>query len=199
MSGFYQLTMRSKLPSSGYRQASYIQSVGTRSINTGIYPDDTTVVKFKYAVTNYGGDYFIGNSTGTETDCFRFNAGQGIASHLDYGSGIGYNRITATYAGRLNTIYETEFGNRYIKNLKNNDIENDSTSVTFSQKTYPILLFSSVDYGKCYYLKIYKNNILVSDLKPVYDLSTGKYGMLNDVDGTFNGGFGTGDFLGALL
>lgn len=197
MSGFYQLMMRNKNTSSGYQPAAYIQSVGTRAINTGIYPDDTTIIQCKFVMTNYGGGYFIGNSTGTERDAFRFFR-YTSSTYLDYGAGSGYNRISASYVRSTSTIYEVEIGNRYIKNLLNNTIVKSAASVTFSQKTYPIKLFGSVDYGKCYYLKIYKNNTLVSDLKPVYDLSTGKYGMFNDVDGTFNGGSGSGDFLGEL-
>ena len=197
MSGFNQLMMRNKFSGSGYQQASYIQSVGTRAINTEIYPDDTTIIQCKFVMTNYGGGYFIGNNTGNERDAFRFFR-YNYLTYLDYGAGDNYNRISASYIISTSTIYEVEIGNRYIKNLLNNTIVKSATSVTFSQKTYQIRLFSSVDYGKCYYLKIYKNNTLVSDLEPVYDLSTGKYGMFNNVDGTFNGGFGSGDFLGEL-
>lgn len=196
MSVFRQLMMSKN--DINYEPSLYIQSSGTRSLDTGIYPDDTTVVQCKFVMTNFAGGYFIGNSGNGEADSFRFFRFD-ITTYLDYGSGNNYNRISTSYITSTTAIYEVEFGNRYIKNLLTNTVIKSASTVTFNEKTYPIKLFSENDYGKCYYLKIYKNNTLVRDFKPVYNPITGIYGFLDEVNQLFYEGNGTGNFSGAKL
>lgn len=178
-----------------YTIVDYIQSTGGPYIDTGIYPDDTTVVQCKFIMTNSNGNTFIGNKGTGESDSFRFfRASEG--TYLDYGSGSGYNRISGIYITSTTAIYECEFGNRYIKDLITGNILVSGASVSFNEKTYTISMFDSSDYGKMYYLKIKKQNSWVVDYVPVYDTQTQKYGMYDMISQTFKGNDGTGDFTG---
>lgn len=172
----------------------YIQATGTQYIDTGIFPDDTTVVKAKFIYENQSGNTFIGYNIGDEEDSFRFFV---IGStYLDYGSGAGGNRIDTWFIDSTSSIYEIEFGNRYIKDLVNDTTIISDTQVSFAEKTYTIKVFDNSDYGKIYYLQIYKQGNLVRNLLPVYNRVKRQYKMYDTISQTFFNNVGTGSFNG---
>ena len=82
--------------------------------------------------------------------------------YLDYGSGVGGNRIsggTAEFGG----TYEVEVGNRYIKDLTTGEMIISADPV--ADFSYDNIL----ETGSCvlYYLKIYENDELVRDFVPI--------------------------------
>lgn len=172
----------------------YIQATGSQYIDTGIYPDDTTVVKAKFIYENQSGGTFIGYNIGDEENSFRFFVT--VPTYLDYGSGAGWNRIVTWFIDSTTSIYEVEFGNRYIKDLVNDTTIISDTQVSFAEKTYTINLFDSTDYGKIYYLQIYKQGNLVRNLLPVYNRVKRQYKMYDTVSQTFFNNDGTGNFNG---
>lgn len=149
----------------------YIESTGTQWIDTNIYPTSQTTVKIKFNMTAPTGGIIVGFYN-NEGDSFRFFNYSNNA-YLDYGSGAGYNRINGGTVAS-GTIYNIEFGNRYVKNIDTNTNIISGTAVSFSDKTTSIGVFGdSTDQdkasGKIYYLKIYINNILARDFIPVLD------------------------------
>ena len=167
----------------GYKKVDYIQFNGTQQIDTGVYPDDTTKVQCKFVMTNYNGGCFIGGDTDSDSDNFRFFI-SGSTTYLDYGNGYG-NRISGTYITSTTTIYETEFGNRYVKDLTTGTTKFSGGTVTLSERTYTIKICKNSDYGKIYYCKIYKGGILVRDYIPVLSNSTNTVGLLDKVNMVF--------------
>ena len=178
-----------------YIPVDYIQGTGPQWIDTEIYPDDTTIVQSKFVMTNYSGGTFIGRGTGSEADSFRFFR-YNNSTYLDYGSGNDYNRIYGSFITSTSSIYEAEFGNRYVKDLSTGTTKFSSSTVSFSEKSYTIRIFDTNNYGIIYYLKIKKQGVWVRDFIPVYDTVTQKYGLYDNISGTFFGNSGTGDLKG---
>lgn len=170
-----------------YTYLQYAESSGA-SVITDFYPDDTTVVQAYANYIHQGGDVFIGNTQTptTETDAFRIFKYEN-RTYLDYGSGQGYNRVDTNNGIPASTWCNIEFGNRYIIV---NQIKTSRNSVSFSQKNYPIKIFSSTDYGQVRHVKIYtgaKNTIgtLARDYRAVIRDTDNKVGMLDELTGTF--------------
>lgn len=175
-----------------YKAVSWIEANGTQYIDTGIKPDDTTIIRAKFIMTSSSGGTFIGKKV-DEANSFRFfRFGD---TYLDYGSGgSGGNRISGSYVTSSTEIYEMEFGNRYVKDLKSDEIKFSGSTVSFSEKNFTINIFDALNFGRLYYFQIFKQGSLVMDLVPVYDTETQKYGMYDNVSQTFIGNAGTGDF-----
>ena len=185
-----------KLPEE-YKRLEYIEGNGTQYVITDVYPDDTTTIEIKFAMSQTKNQVgaIVGWVTNNETDGFRlFPYSNKI--YLDYGSGEGYNRISG---GSLfeDRIYDFEIGNRYVKNLDTNETLITSSQVTFSQKTYPISLFGNGASfsGKIYGCKIMKSYNLVADLVPCIRLSDNSAGFYDLISQKFYGNSGTGWFL----
>lgn len=177
-----------------YIKIEYIQSTGTQYIDTGINPDDTTVVQAKFIYTNYGGGDFIGSgSDDGDYSSFRFFR-YGSYTYLDYGNGNS-NRISTSFITSTTDPYEIEYGNRYLKNLENDNIVMSDSSVSFTQKQRTIHINSTNDYGIIYYVKIYKNNTLVRDLIPVKRKSDLVICMYDRVNNEFLENAGTDTFI----
>lgn len=169
----------------GYKKVDYIEYNGTQQINTGVYPDSTTTVQCKFVMTHYNGDTFIGNRGTGESNAFRFfRAGDG-KTYLDYGSGLGGNRISGTYITSTTAIYECEFGNKYVKDLITGTIKFSGSTVSFNEKTFTIKIGDTKEYGIIYWCKIYKGGALVRDYIPVISDSTNTLGLLDKVNMVF--------------
>lgn len=181
----------------GYRLLDSIKGNGTQTLDTGIYPKDTTKVQSKFIYSNYGGGVFIGNYTGSEADSFRLFRHEDT-TYLDYGSGGSYNRISGPYLTSTGDAYEVEFGNRYVKDIPTNTTKISGTSVSFAQKNFTIQLTSQNDYGTFYYVKIFDGDTLVRDLIPCERASDGMVGMWDNVTNSFiepSASFSKGDYV----
>lgn len=171
-----------------YELLPYIETTGSQYIETDIYPDDTTKIDIKFQTIETTGGSIIGNSSGNETDQFRFFNYNGYA-YLDYGSGEGYNRISSSDPKVWYQVYHFEIGNRYVKNLDTGETLASDTTVTFDEKTYPIRIFghssSNLAKMKLYSCQIFKNNVAVANLIPCHNLTTDTYGVYNYINHTF--------------
>ena len=176
-----------------YTIVDYIQSAGGPYIDTGIYPDDTTIIQTKFVMTNFNGYVFIGYYSGEDDDfrLFTFSSN----TYLDYGN-ANSGRITISERIGYDEIGEVECGNLYIKDLVTGNILVSGTTASFNEKSQTIKMFDDNNYGKMYYLKIKKQNSWVVNYVPVYDTQTQKYGMYDMISQTFKGNDGTGDFTG---
>jgi hypothetical protein len=161
-----------------FEELNYIRSNGSQGIDTGILCQDTITMQVKFSTAVHTGSCYFGAGTGNEADSFRFFSADNPAKwYLDYGSGESYNRISGG-TPELNTVYELEIGNRYIKDLTTGNNITSGSSVSFSDKTYPIQIAGSGSHLDIYYCKIYNNGELVRDYVPMIrntDLAVGLY------------------------
>lgn len=190
------------LPSE-YKRVEYIESNGIQYIDTNIFPDDTTKIQIKIAMSKYSGGVIVGYRN-NESDAFRLFNYNGN-TYLDYGSGENYNRLIGdnTYDGRINKgkIYDLEIGNRYVKDLDTGRNKVYGSAVSFDDKSFSIGIFNGGDTtedsssGKVFYCKIYKSNTLVADLVPCIRVSDNNVGMYDLVRNEFFANQGADSFI----
>lgn len=157
--------------------------------------DKTTVMQFKYYnLQNNGGAYVgsVGNNDGNYN--FRIFGYSNDWLYLDeFG--------TRNYTSGVNLIgntYEREFGwdvdldRKYIRNYSgeqnevlgsSNYIFTGTSSSSFSQSGQIIIFDAANDRFRLYYLKVYKNKVLVNDFRPA-KLKEGGYAIVDTVTGT---------------
>lgn len=171
-----------KSPAEGYRELNYVS--GVNPLDTEFYPTSNTKVQSKLIYSGSGGGSFIGKQN-TEDDAFRFFRADNL-TYLDYGSGANKNRISGSFITSSTSIYEVEFGNRYVKNLATDTIIFSGTSVSFATKTYTINVFDGIyDYGTIFYLKIFDGDTLVRNFIPCERLSDNKFGLYDKQNDAF--------------
>ena len=177
-----------------YTKLEYIQSTGTQYINSNILCKSTLKCQVKFSTDKHSGGCFVGNRGTGESNAFRFfTAGSGTW-YLDFGSGESYNRISGGSAS-INTIYNVEFGNRYIKNLDTGSNIISSSVVGSFTKSYNLNICNSGENLKIYYCKIYDNNELVRDFIPTKRISDNVICMYDKITKQFFLNEGTGDFV----
>ena len=89
-----------------------------------------------------------------------------------------YFKAVSLLLNEESTTYEIELGNYYVKNLANGQTVMSGSKQNFTWYTNnTIELFTSTDYGRIYYLKIYDNNILIRNFVPCYRKSDGVIGL----------------------
>ncbi len=146
----------------------------TGKINLDYVWKTNTKMQFKFYSTNNGGGGMIGEAGMPDNnDCRVFFAS--TSAYFDYGS----DRITWSSNGRVNRLYEYEYGNYYIKNMVTSAIK---TGTTFStNRTNALILGNgSNDRFRTYYLKFYDGDTLVKDFIPWTDMN-GNYGLYDKV------------------
>lgn len=154
-------------PVKPYTELSYIKTTGTQFINTGIKCKSTLKFQVKFSAQKLSGGKFFGNQV-SENDAFRFFATSSPSWYLDFGSGEGGNRINGG-TPVLNTVYEFEVGNRYVKNLVTGTNVISSTAVSAFTKTYDFLIANTGEELTIYYCKIYDGDTLIGDFIPADD------------------------------
>lgn len=180
-----------------YQELEYIQSTGTQWIDTLVKCKDTLKFQTKFSTQIHTDGNYFGHSGGGEEDSFRFfsyatpNTKPDGVWYLDYGSGDGdgYNRIfggTAT----LNTIYEFEVGNRYIKDMVSGLNIISDTSVSFANKNYNFCIANGGSQLFIYYFKLYDGNTLIRDMIPAKRISDDSIGMVDKLTNTFYNSLG---------
>lgn len=178
-----------------YQKLEYIQTTGTQYIDTGIKCKSSLKFQTKFSTTNLSGGTFFGNKGSGERNAFRFFATNSSNRwYLDFGSGENLNRIYGGSAA-INTLYEVEIGNRYIKDVITGNNIISSSSVTFSDKTYNFFISNSNESLTIYYCKIWDSDNLVRDFVPVKRKSDNVIGMFDKISNTFFGNAGTGNFI----
>ena len=190
----YEAHVESELPSE-YQRVEYLESTGTQWIDTGIIPTTETVSQIKLKVLQSNGyniyGYYIGQNVS-----YRFFL-TNSRFYFDFPDKSRAQSISGT--GVINEIYELELGNRYIKNLLNDNYYVKLSPSSFECSNSLKLNNSGVStaFAKVYwyYVKIYEEDIPVRNLIPCYRRSDSKPGMYDTVSGTFYTNSGTGEFI----
>ena len=149
------------------------------------YLTQDTKIIIKHRQTNAGGGRIIGDYNTNDSDDWRF---------FLFGSTLYYDFITQrTSASKpmpMSAAEEWEVGNYYIKNTASGTYLINRTTQTFSSRPDNMYLYhsggvgageSGNDYGQIWYIKIYKNNVLVRDFIPWTDMN-GNYGLYDKVN-----------------
>ena len=150
-----------------YTPVEYIESTGVQYIETGVHATKTLKTQMKILMTAVTGDVIFGFSTSSDTNDYRlFNYGN--KWYFD----IPPNNRNYGGTFSLNTAYNIEIGNNYIKNLDTGSNIISSTATTFNQTTETLKLFNSgygsvYSKGRIYYLKIFDGDTLLRDFIPV--------------------------------
>ena len=150
------------------------------------YLTQDTKIIIKHKQTVDGGGRIIGDYNTNDSDDWRF---------FFYGSTLYYDfiaqRINTSKSMPMSAPEEWEVGNYYIKNTASGTYLINGIPQTFSSRPDHLYIYhsggvgageSGNDYGQIWYVKIYKNNVLVRDFIPWTDMN-GNYGLYDKVNG----------------
>lgn len=149
------------------------------------YLTQDTKIIIKHKQTNAGGGRVIGDYNSNDSDDWRF---------FFFSSRLYYDFITernaTTKSVPMSAAEEWEVGNYYIKDTASGVNLITGTPQTFSSRPDHMYIYhsggvgageSGTDYGQIWYIKIYKNNVLVRDFIPWTD-TNGNYGLYDKVN-----------------
>ena len=170
----------------GYTPLAYIESTGIQYIDTNVVMNNTVKVYCKMQAITKGG-YF-------------YNAGSGSSSPLTaWAVDSGYNwRYGGLAATPTPTLKSTEVCEIFHQNSGVSiNGANFTYSGTPSFNSHNIYIFDSTNNSniRCYFFKIWKNNVLIIDFIPAKRNSDGVIGMFDIVSQTFKTNAGTGEFI----
>ena len=149
------------------------------------YLTQDTKIIIKHKQTNAGGGRIIGDYDTNDADDWRFFFYFGTL-YYDFIT----QRASASKSMPMSAAEEWEVGNYYIKNTASGTYLINRTTQTFSSRPDHMYLYhsggvgageSGNDYGQIWYIKIYKNNVLVRDFIPWTDMN-GNYGLYDKVN-----------------
>ena len=179
----------------------YLESSGTQWIDLGIIPDQNTKVQFKFKNLIATGGSILGYNNNSDIQDWRFfNYGQKAYFDVPGGSGTG-NRINGGTIN-INTVYELEVGNFYVKNLETNTNLCSATAISsytgndtikLNKKSSSTSVTNDISSNVWYYIKIYSNNDLIMDLIPVRKKQIGY--LYDKISEQLFKNLGTGDFI----
>ena len=149
------------------------------------YLTQDTKIIIKHKQTNAGGGRIIGDYNTNDKDDWRF---------FFFGSTLYYDFLTQrTSKGKsvpMSAAEEWEVGNYYIKNTASGTYLINASTQTFSSRPDHMYIYhsggvgageSGNDYGQIWYIKIYKNDVLVRNFIPWTDMN-GNYGLYDKVN-----------------
>lgn len=149
------------------------------------YLTQDTKIIIKHRQTNAGGGRIIGDYNTNDSDDWRF---------FFYFSTLYYDFLTErkNYGKSMpmTAAEEWEVGNYYIKDTASGTYLINGSSQTFSSRPDHMYIYhsggvgageSGNDYGQIWYVKIYKNDVLVRDFIPWTDMN-GNYGLYDKVN-----------------
>ena len=149
------------------------------------YLTQDTKIIIKHKQTNAGGGRIIGDSAETDDNDWRF---------FFFGSRLYYDFITQRTSKSkscpMTAAEEWEVGNYYIKDTASGTYLINASTQTFSSRPDHLYIYhssgvshgeSNADYGQIWYVKIYKNNVLVRDFIPWTNMN-GNYGLYDKVN-----------------
>lgn len=177
----------------GYTQLTYIESTGTQYIDTGVKNQSDLVVQSKFMITDLSNGNVMGygvNDASNRFEIFIYNN----QWYLDFG-----NDDTRIYGGTfsVNTIYNIEMGNLYIKDLDTDTNIISGASVSDFEKTTNFYICCEADsaIGKWYSISMFDNGLLVRKYVPCKDPNS-NIGLYDLINNQFYGNAGTGVFTG---
>lgn len=162
----------------GFTQLSYISFEGG-NFNTGLHSKSTIYYQMKMRPTRGGGGAFLGTGSPDDNHDYRFFMLY-TTTYID----VNTSRRSGSVLS-LNTDYELEFGNNYLKNLATNKTLLSGISQTFEYPSATIYVCGSHDYAYFYYLKAYDNGILVRDYVPCKRNEDGAIGFYDKLSNNF--------------
>ena len=149
------------------------------------YLTQDTKIIIKHKQTNAGGGRIIGDYNSNDSDDWRF---------FFFGGTLYYDFITerrqTSKTMPMTAAEEWEVGNYYIKDTASGTYLINSSTQTFSSRPDHMYIYhsggvgageSGNDYGQIWYVKIYKNDVLVRDFIPWTDMN-GNYGLYDKVN-----------------
>ena len=174
----------------------YLESTGTQYINTGYYPNDTTILSAKYYNQPKAQSPFAARWSGDNTyDTFGIYISETNKTVVYYGrySESKYNIITISSS----YVIELNIGLTQIT------INGSTTNITRGAftSTYPLYIFAMNNVGvvnfqsktKLYKMTIKENDVTILDFIPV---RVGTVGYMYDkISGIKYGNSGTGSFI----
>ena len=179
----------------GYQRVEWIGSSGTQWIDTWITPTQNTKSQMKVSFDEYTWDVVYWYSQWNDDNDYRlFNAYATLSHELFdlWRTTFDFKNQRATWNVwyfQLNTIYELELWNYYLKNIATwtnlvswSAISSFTWSRTITLNNYNNTYFSK---NKWYYVKIYNNWTLIRDFYPVYRKSDNVIWLLDTVNKVF--------------
>lgn len=188
----------SRLPAD-YQEVEYLESTGTQYIDTGISAVGGIETKFGAEWTT-GNDYLVG-SHGDAPNYNRNGAYLTNEHNWEFGYGDTYSRFGE---GENNIYYDVEFSslpnNAYLKVNGNvlctssgQELTTELNILLFGSQ-YSKKMYDVYSAGKLYYVKLYKDSVLVRDLVPCYKKTNQEPGFFDLVTNQFFVNSGTGVF-----
>lgn len=156
----------------------YIYNTAPAVLDLGVTEKSCLIFKAKIEYNRANGSVFLGTRGSSERKDFRFF----LASSTTYFD-IQNSRLSKYNLIRLNTIYEIEFGNNYLKVDGNTALSRNAVA-DFEYSDYHMTAFND-EIGKIYWLQIYDGETLVKDLVPAIRKSDGAVGMYDQLSGEF--------------
>lgn len=149
------------------------------------YLTQDTKIIIKHRQTNAGGGRIIGDYNTNDSDDWRF---------FFYGGTLYYDFITQRTSKKksmpMSAAEEWEVGNYYIKDTANGTYLINGSTQTFTSRPDHMYIYhsggvgageSGNDYGQIWYVKIYKNDVLVRDFIPWTNMN-GNYGLYDKIN-----------------
>ena len=184
-----------------YTQLSYIEGTGTQYIDTGVMPDNNTILQVDYSIT-------ATSFTGSNTLLFKAHGSATEPSFNMVCAGGGGNTDNARVTFGATYSYFVDFTGLKNNNRHNIEINCPSSKVivdnvstysvkasTFAcTKTLKIFGDTGTFVGRVYSCKIYDNNVLVRNLIPVKHRKNNIIGLYDTVNDILYTNKGTGSF-----
>ena len=203
---------KSSLPD-GYKECEYIENTTSAVIDTGFIPNTNSRYEVGFSKTSPNGSWnpIINNEMDIRFGimCSSQSTNHFIA-WIGKGSGTGTNSVFS----QIDTNTEIVYNQKYDLILDKSGLSVDGTLYTFSstpdsaEGKWPAVIggrylnaetFNTErTIGKYYYIKMYKDGILLRDYVPVYNISTSEYGLFDKVNQKFYGSANDNKFTGKL-
>lgn len=196
--------MGSRLPSD-YIELEYLESTGTQYIDTGIKGNQDTKVEIKYyyyTTSSSNGRIFGSRSRPLFHEFVIGTFNGAISDNTNYFVGYGYS------SGENLTLSPVKINEWFtiIHDRTTHSVNGINYPYNYTYKTFEtpqnlkIFGFDNAgsignpSIGRCAYVKIWSNNIIIRDFIPVLRKSDSKPGMYDLVSGQFFVNQGTGEF-----
>ena len=172
-----------------YTQLAYIQATGTQYIDTGLIQSVKATVECKFEQINVSNNYLFGATQ---------NSGAMMYNGFYSNSVLEYNWLTISYtASNIVEMKQRISGSNTIISI-NGTTTTVATGTDAGSGNVYIFACNSGNRKytgvKCYYFKMYENNVLVRNFIPCKN-SSGTIGLYDTVTKTFYTNAGTGTFV----
>lgn len=182
--------MQPRLPYE-YQEVEYIESTGTQYIDTGYLQKNKVTVDCKFYNSRPTKNYLYGSTQ---------SSGAMMYNGLYYNDLLEYNWKEVYYTASDYVIMTQRIvGDNTVVvindqsfTLKTGTAAIESTIYIFACNGGTRLYYTPL---RCYYFKIYDNNVLVRDFIPCYRKSDGEIGLFDLVEMKFYENKGSGDFV----